>query len=126
MRINEGTTIDNDFSYGQYQDNMKNMTVSAVGESKDVTVEAVDGSVNDEMEEVAKVSISEESLSLLNKMRDDKVDLNEDLEKKETIKVGEFIGSVDIVYDENTKNIGAQEAYVGPTMIENSRVNFTV
>ncbi len=129
MRINEGTTLDNDFSYGQYQENMKNMknmTVSAVGESKDVIMEAVEESEKDEMEEIAKVSISEESLSLLNKMRDDEEDMNEDLEKKETIKVGEFIGNIDMVYDENTKDIGAQEAYVGPTMIENKRVNFTV
>ena len=31
-----------------------------------------------------------------------------------------------MVYDENTKDIGAQEAYVGPTMIEDKRVNFTI
>ncbi|MBO5087691.1 MAG: hypothetical protein J6C01_03365 [Lachnospiraceae bacterium] len=124
MRINETVTLDSDLSYGQYQESMKNMIVSAGDESKDMTMEPVDES--EKNEEVAKVSISEESLSLLNKMRDDVAEQNDDLEKKETIKVGEFIGNVDMVYDENTKDIGAQEAYVGPTMIENKRVNFTI
>ncbi len=126
MRINEAATLDSDLGYGQYQENMKNMTVSAAEESKDVTIKPADESEDGESEEVAKVSISEESLSLLNQMRDDATEMKDDLEKKETIKVGEFIGSIDMVYDENTKNIGAQEAYVGPTMIENARVNFTV
>ncbi len=124
MRINETVTLDSDLSYGQYQESMKNMIVSAGDESKDMTMEPVDES--EKNEEVAKVSISEESLSLLNKMRDDVAEQNDDLEKKETIKVGEFIGNVDMVYDENTKDIGAQEAYVGPTMIEDKRVNFTI
>lgn len=126
MRINETTSLDGDSRYGQYQESMKNVTVSDADESKDVTTKPVDESEDVESEEVAKVSISEESLSLLNKMRDNATEKKEDLEKKETIKVGEFIGSIDMVYDENTKNIGAQEAYVGPTMIENKRVNFTV
>jgi len=124
MRINETVTLDSDLSYGQYQESMKNMIVSAGDESKDMTMEPVDES--EKNEEVAKVSISEESLSLLNKMRDNVAEQNDDLEKKETIKVGEFIGNVDMVYDENTKDIGAQEAYVGPTMIEDKRVNFTI
>lgn len=124
MRINETVTLDSDLSYGQYQESMKNMIVSAGDESKDMTMEPVDES--EKNEEVAKVSISEESLSLLNKMRDDVAEQNDDLEKKETIKVGEFIGNIDMVYDENTKDIGAQEAYVGPTMIEDKRVNFTI
>ena len=124
MRINETVTLDSDLNYGQYQESMKNMIVSAGDESKDMTMELVDESETNE--EVAKVSISEESLSLLNKMRDDVAEQNDDLEKKETIKVGEFIGNVDMVYDENIKDIGAQEAYVGPTMIEDKRVNFTI
>lgn len=124
MRINETVTLDSDLSYGQYQESMKNMIVSAGDESKDMTMEPVDES--EKNEEVAKVSISEESLSLLNKMRDDVAEQNDDLEKKETIKVGEFIGNIDMVYDENTKDIGTQEAYVGPTMIEDKRVNFTI
>ncbi len=126
MRINETVSLDGDSRYGQYQESMKNMTVSDADESKDMTIKSADESEAGESEEVAKVSISEESLSLLNKMRDDATDMKDDLEKKETIKVGEFIGSIDIVYDENTKNIGAQEAYLGPTMIENKRVNFIV
>lgn len=124
MRINEAAVLDSDSMYGQYQENMKNMTVSAADESKDVTVNPTEES--EETEEVAKVSISEESLSLLNKMRDDAAEKNDDLEKKESIKVGEFIGSIDMVYDENTKNIGAKEPYLGPTMLEGVRVNFTV
>lgn len=124
MRINEAAVLDSDLMYGQYQENMKNMTVSAADESKDVTVNPTEES--EETEEVAKVSISEESLSLLNKMKDDATEMNKNPEKKETIKVGEFIGSIDIVYDENTKNIGAQEPYLGPTMIDNKRVNFMI
>ncbi|MBE5943169.1 MAG: hypothetical protein E7264_11620 [Lachnospiraceae bacterium] len=124
MRINEAAVLDSDSMYGQYQENMKNMTVSAADESKDVTVNPTEESA--ETEEVAKVSISEESLSLLNKMRDDAAEKNDDLEKKESIKVGEFIGSIDMVYDENTKNIGAKEPYLGPTMIDNKRVNFMI
>ena len=124
MRINEAAVLDSDSMYGQYQENMKNMTVSAADESKDVTVNPTEES--EETEEVAKVSISEESLSLLNKMRDDAAEKNDDLEKKESIKVGEFIGSIDMVYDENTKNIGVKEPYLGPTMIDNKRVNFMI
>lgn len=126
MRINEAATLDSALGYSQYQESMKNMTVSATNESKDVTMEHVDESEEDEAEEVVKVSISEKALSLLNKMRDDADEINDDLEKKKTIRVGEFIGNIDIVYDEDTKNVRAQEAYVGPTMIEIARVNFTV
>lgn len=121
MRINETTTLDNDLVYSQYQEGMKNRIVYGVEESKDVTSQ-----VTDEPKEATKLSISEESLSLLNQMKDDEAKLKEDFEKKKTIKVGEFIGSIDMVYDENTKNLGAQEAYLGPTIVENARVNFTI